>query len=165
VGADAAGVAATVVATDERATAVGAAGHRVDLERWRALAAGVLADEGVGGPAELNLVFVDETAMAELNGEFMSATGPTDVLSFPLDAEAEPGPGATLRLLGDVVICPAVAARNAGANAGYDAEIALLVVHGVLHVLGMDHAEDDEAAAMVARERHHLAAVGLERRP
>ena len=60
-------------------------------------------------------------------------------------------------LLGDVLIFPAVDARNAPAHAcTFDDEIALLVVHGILHVLGMDHAEPDEAAAMQAREREHL---------
>ena len=60
-------------------------------------------------------------------------------------------------LLGDVVVCPAVAARQAPEHAGsYDDELALLVVHGVLHVLGMDHAEAGEAAAMQARERELL---------
>lgn len=161
--------AVVVEATDERPEDRPADGDgAVDLERWRSLAAGVLAGEGVIGPAELHLAFVDEAAMAALNAEHLGGDGPTDVLSFPLDADPDPataGPGP--RLLGDVVICPAVAARQAGAADGpaYDAELALLVVHGVLHVLGMDHAEPDELAAMVARERAHLAAVGLERRP
>ena len=67
-------------------------------------------------------------------------------------------------LLGDVVVCPAVAARNAPTHAGtYDDEIALLVVHGILHVLGMDHAEADEAAAMQARERDLLGRFHQER--
>lgn len=158
-------MAATVVVTDDRASGKDQDGLPLDLERWRALAAGVLDAEGVRGPAELNLAFVDEARMAALNAEFMGEVGPTDVLSFPLDAEPAPGPGATLRLLGDVVICPSVAARNAGGPPGYETELALLVVHGVLHVMGMDHAEADEAAAMVARERQHLAAIGLERRP
>ncbi len=157
--------AVVVEATDERPDDRAEA---VDLDRWRALAAGVLAGEGVAGPAELHLAFLDEATMATLNAEHLGGDGPTDVLSFPLDAEPDPatdGPGP--RLLGDVVICPAVAARQAGAADGpaYEAELALLVVHGVLHVLGMDHAEPDEQAAMVARERVHLAAVGLERRP
>ena len=65
----------------------------------------------------------------------------------------------TLLLLGDVVVCPAVAVANAPAHAGsYDDEVALLVVHGVLHLLGMDHATDDERDAMQARERELLAA-------
>ena len=63
-------------------------------------------------------------------------------------------------LLGDVVICPTVARRNAPEHAGtYEDELALLVVHGVLHVLGMDHAEPDETAAMQARERELLATL------
>ena len=100
-------------------------------------------------------------------------TGPTDVLAFPLedpiDAGRWPDSGSTgpdreppeiaelPLLLGDVVVCPAVAARQAPEHAGsYDDEIALLVVHGVLHVLGMDHADPEEAAAMQARERELL---------
>ena len=156
--------AVAVEVTDER---VDGATPAVDAERWRALAAGVLGGEGVTGPAELHLAFVDEAPMAALNAAHLGGDGPTDVLSFPLDADPDPataGPGP--RLLGDVVICPAVALRQAGeATPGpaYEAEMALLVVHGVLHVLGMDHAEPDQEAAMVARERVHLAAVGLER--
>ena len=102
----------------------------------------------------------------------MGKDGPTDVLAFPIDDPIEsgrwpdrrpPAPIVDLRssgapmLLGDVVMCPAVAARQAPDHAGtYDDELALLVVHGVLHVLGMDHAEADEAAAMQARERELL---------
>jgi probable rRNA maturation factor len=153
-----------VVVTDEREDPAALDSTPVALDRWRDLAAAVLAGEGVEGPAELNLAFVDERRMTELNETYMDEPGPTDVLSFPLDPDPDPGPEHALRLLGDVVICPAVALRNAAGPAGYEGELALLVVHGVLHLLGMDHAEPDEAAAMVARERHHLAAVGLERR-
>lgn len=158
--------AVEVVVTDERPEGDRPDEEPVDLARWQQLAQDVLAGEGVVGPAELAVAFVDEQAMADLNVTHMAGTGPTDVLSFPLDAEPDPTAGAGApRLLGDVVICPAVARRNAVAPGGYEGEIALLVVHGVLHILGMDHAEADEAAAMVARERHHLAAVGMERRP
>ena len=123
----------------------------VDVERWSGLATAVLADEGVEG--ELNLLFVDESAMAVLNREHMGHEGPTDVLSFPIDGP-DAGPDG---LLGDVVVCPAVARRNAPEHAGtYEDELALLVVHGVLHVLGHDHAEDDEAAVMRDREAAHL---------
>ena len=104
--------------------------------------------------------------MAELNGQHMGQPGPTDVLAFPLDADLEtPGAGSGPDipvLLGDVVICPTVARRNApdheggGHDGTIDDELALLVVHGVLHVLGWDHATDEERAAMQARERHHL---------
>lgn len=147
----------------------------VEGERWRALAAEVLHAEGIRGDAELSLLFVDETAIAELNDRFMGHEGPTDVLSFPLEEDVigmgrwpdsgttgpvgnRSDPGDPPLLLGDVVICPAVAARNAPTHAGtYDDELALLVVHGVLHVLGMDHAEPEEEAAMQAKERDLLA--------
>ncbi|MBO0692268.1 MAG: rRNA maturation RNase YbeY [Acidimicrobiaceae bacterium] len=146
----------------------------VDSMRWVQLAQAVLADEGVRGEAELSLLFVDEVAIADLNRRFLAKDGPTDVLAFPIDEEpvesgrnpdsggSGPGFASDLdeapTLLGDVVICPAVAARNAPEHAGtYDDELALLVVHGVLHLLGMDHLEDDEAEAMEARERELLA--------
>ena len=134
-----------VVASDEQDT------EPVDVDRWSGLATAVLVDEGVEG--ELNLLFVDEDAMAALNQEHMGHDGPTDVLSFPIDG---PDAGAD-GLLGDVVVCPAVARRNAPDHAGtYEDELALLVVHGVLHVLGHDHAEAAEAAVMRARESAHL---------
>jgi len=137
--------APVVVARDDQAD------EPVDVDRWRRLATDVLAAEDEAG--ELNLLFVDEAAMAELNQGHMDHEGPTDVLSFPID-----GPGAGPDgLLGDVVVCPAVARRNASDHAGtYEDELALLVVHGVLHVLGHDHAEDDEAAVMREREVAHL---------
>ncbi len=160
-------VAVEVVAADERRQDVRSTEGSVDLDRWRRLAGSVLEGEGVSGPAVLSVSFVDEGVMAELNATHMGEAGPTDVLSFPLDAEPDTAAGAGAgapRLLGDVVICPVVARRNAAPPGGYEAELGLLVVHGVLHVLGMDHGEPDEAEAMVARERHHLAAAGLERR-
>ncbi len=142
----------------------------VDLARWQRLAVGVLQAEGVRGLAEMAVLFVTEDEMRELNLNFMQADAPTDVLAFPIDAdEAElvlhgqppsrgpdrspPDPGDMPLLLGDVVICPAVAARQAPDHAGtLDDELALLVVHGVLHVLGHDHAETTEREAMRARE-------------
>lgn len=151
---------------------------RVDLARWQQLAFDVLIDEGVRGLAELAVLFVSEREMAELNDSYMGKPGATDVLAFPIDAaEAEivqhgqppsrgpdrapPDPADMPLLLGDVVICPAVAARQAPDHAGtVDDELALLVVHGVLHVLGHDHAEAPERVAMQARElqlleQHH----------
>lgn len=153
----------------------------VDTARWQRLAEDVLRNEGINGDAELSLLFVDETTIAELNQRFMDVSGPTDVLAFPLEDElVEPGrfpdsgtsgpidprartdaPEPPL-LLGDVVICPSVAARNAPEHksdrhdGSVEDEIALLVVHGILHVLGHDHAEPAEAAAMQARERDLL---------
>lgn len=146
----------------------------VDLERWRALALGALQSCGVRGGAELSLAFVDRETMAELNARFMGKTGPTDVLAFPLDeqvTESAPGPGQISRgparteparsdaplLLGDVLVCPAVAREQAPSHAGnLDDELALLVVHGVLHVLGHDHDDDAAAARMQDRERRIL---------
>jgi probable rRNA maturation factor len=130
----------------------------VDVDRWARLARAVLQTEHRRG--ELTLTFVDRDEMAELNAEHLAKTGPTDVLSFPLDDDEAAG-GSSQRgipvLLGDVVVCPAVAAEQAATHAGtLDDELALLVVHGVLHVLGHDH------ATMRAREldllrQHHWA--------
>jgi probable rRNA maturation factor len=147
----------------------------VDTLRWVQLAEAVLAAQGVRGDAELSMLFVDEEAMAQLNKRFLDKDGPTDVLAFPIDDDVYEGgrlpdslgpagpaddfePSDLPTLLGDVVICPAVAMRNAPDHAGtYDDEMALLVVHGILHLLGMDHAEDEEAKAMEQRERELLA--------
>ena len=122
----------------------------VDVDRWCRLATDVLHAEGRRG--ELTLSFVDAGEIATLNAEHMGTQGPTDVLSFPLDDD-EPGQRDVPVLLGDVVVCPAVARDQAPEHAGsLDDELALLVVHGVLHVLGHDHAEPDETAVMRARE-------------
>jgi len=145
----------------------------MDLERWVALAKGALIDEGVRGLAEVSLIFADEPTIADLNQQFLGKEGPTDVLSFPIDAEPDlsgrvPDAGGTgpgdpplpeiPQLIGDVVICPAVAARNALEHeCSFDDEVALLVVHGVLHLLGWDHLIDEEAERMEARERELLA--------
>src|SRR3954471_9446364 len=123
----------------------------VDTARWARLAEDVLRAEGIRGDAELSMLFIDAGAMAELNQRFLGKAGPTDVLSFPLDDDVviggrspdngETGPRSSSAepdvdedlptLLGDVVICPEVAQRNAPEHAGtYDDEVALLVVHG-----------------------------------
>jgi probable rRNA maturation factor len=146
----------------------------VDGLRWIHLAKAVLGAQGVKGDTEGSMLFVDEEAMAELNKRFLGKEGPTDVLAFPIDDDdvveggRSPdslGPGPTPdpetsdppNLLGDVVVCPAVAARNAPGHAGsYDDEMALLVVHGILHLLGMDHVDNQEAEAMERRERELL---------
>jgi probable rRNA maturation factor len=146
----------------------------VEVDALTRLAEGVLREEGVRGACELSLYFVDETSIAELNERFMGSTGPTDVLAFPIDddlPESGRSPDAGTSgpdrppveasevplLLGDVIVCPAVAERNA---AEHDRpvrdELALLVVHGILHVLGMDHADDEETMVMQARERELL---------
>jgi probable rRNA maturation factor len=149
----------------------------VDVPRWVRLARLVLGEERVneryGSDVEMSLLFVDEATIAELNVRFLGGDGPTDVLSFPLDEELPPagrqpdqggrGPGAPSdagdppTLLGDVIVCPTVAGRQAvehGVPA--DDEIALLVVHGVLHLLDYDHAEADETVVMRRREQELL---------
>lgn len=139
--------APTVVVADERSDD-DSPDVVVDAERWRRLAIDVLADSGAVG--ELTLSFVDSDDIAELNAEHMDKHGPTDVLSFPMDDEPLAG---VPMLLGDVVISPAVAAGQFAEHAGsLDDELALLVVHGILHVLGHDHAAPGEAALMRARE-------------
>lgn len=165
----------TVFLADERGGQGGA--PPIDAARWIALAERVLAEEGVRGEAALWVLVVDETTMAQLNQQFMGVSGPTDVLAFPIDfADAtrlEPGrapdgggegpsrpersPDDVPLMLGDVVICPAVAARNAPEHAGsVDDELALLLVHGILHLLGYDHAAEEERETMQARERELL---------
>lgn len=132
----------------------------VDADGLAALAVAVLRAEGIDGPAELTLTFVDEAAIAALNAEHMDETGPTDVLSFPLWDPDEELPDGMAALLGDLVVCPAVARRYAAGNGrSVEHELALLVVHGVLHILGHDHAEPEEAAAMAERELRHLQAL------
>lgn len=148
----------------------------VDVDRWSRLAHIVLADERVverfGSEVEMALLFVDEPTIAGLNARYLDGDGPTDVLAFPIDDEPVPagrrpdeggrGPGADSfgdppAVLGDVVVCPAVARRQAAAR-GADAadEIALLVVHGVLHLLDYDHQEPEERAVMQRREQELL---------
>jgi probable rRNA maturation factor len=146
--------------------------HPMDVSRWAELARRVLAARGVKGETEVSLLFVDEDAMAALNEQFLGKSGPTDVLSFPIEDEPAAigrspdfggsGPGTAaeqgaLTLLGDVVVCPTVAVRNAAEHeVSVDDEIALLVVHGLLHLLGMDHEEDAEAERMEALEQQLL---------
>ncbi len=112
--------------------------------------------------AELCIKAVDEETIAELNAQWMEKEGPTDVLAFPMDelrpglVNEEPEEG----VLGDLVLCPAVAERQ-GETAGHgtDAEIELLTVHGILHLLGYDHAEPEEHKEMFGLQDELLAAV------
>jgi probable rRNA maturation factor len=132
-------------------------GVPVDEQDLVALARHVLDGMRVHPLAELSLLLVDEPAMSELHEKWMGEPGPTDVLAFPMDElrpghlsggsddEGDPDPG----LLGDVVLCPAVAERQA-AKAGHStgAELELLCTHGILHLLGYDHAEPKEHKEM-----------------
>ena len=112
------------------------------------LARATLAGEGVLD-AELSVSFVEEAEIEDLHVRYMDEPGPTDVLSFPLDDVDEGG----TRLLGDVVIAPAVAARNNPEDP--EAELRLLLVHGILHLLGYDHEVDAEKAEMWARQERY----------
>jgi probable rRNA maturation factor len=145
----------------------------VDVPRWARLAQLVLREERADPDAELGLIFVDEQAITDLHERFLDGDGPTDVLAFPLDEGGSPpgrdpddggrGPGSPANaneppvVLGDVVVCPSVAARQAHERArAVDDELALLVVHGVLHLLEYDHADAAEADRMRRREAELL---------
>ena len=149
----------------------------IDVKRFGELARRVLEAVSLKGDVEVSLLFVDEGSMAELNERFLGEEGPTDVLAFPIEDEPEPagrspdeggtGPGGPTELdeipllLGDVVVCPAVAARNASDHGvGTDNEMELLVVHGILHLLGMDHEDDEEALLRERRQSDLLARFG-----
>jgi probable rRNA maturation factor len=136
-------------------------GTQVDEERLGALARHVLSQMRIHPQAELSLLLVDEVTMAQLHEQWMDQPGPTDVLAFPMDElrpadeDSEPEPG----LLGDVVLCPTVAERQAQ-QAGHDVldEIDLLCAHGVLHLLGYDHDDPEEHRQMFALQTRLLAA-------
>lgn len=117
------------------------------LER---LAADTLIGEGLAS-SELSLSFVNEDEIADLHERYLHEPGPTDVLSFALDEDDVDEQG--VRVLGDVVIAPSVAARNNPQDR--DAELRLLVVHGILHLLGHDHHGDDERAAMWSKQERY----------
>ena len=146
----------------------------IDAPRWQRLATEVLQAEGVRGQAEMALLFVAASAIQEMNRIHMGSDSPTDVLAFPIDLVDDSratGPAARTAtpvrarvdvselplLVGDVVVCPQVAAGQAAQHAGnLDDELALLVTHGVLHVLGYDHDTVEHADRMRLRERELL---------
>ena len=123
--------------------------------------------------AELSVLLVDESTMTDLHVKWMDEPGPTDVLSFPMDELRPPSmggahgsrgaggdePGPEPGLLGDVVLCPPVAAAQAR-QAGHSAqhELEMLCVHGILHLLGYDHADPEEEAEMFGLQAELLKA-------
>ncbi|MGZ8627759.1 MAG: rRNA maturation RNase YbeY [Actinomycetota bacterium] len=132
------------ILVDDRQDAV------VDEDDLVGLARAVLLGEGVGR-SELSISFVTEDEIADLHVRYMSEQGPTDVLSFPLGEDDLDEDG--VRILGDVVLAPAVAARNNPTAPA--AELRLLVVHGILHLLGHDHDETAAKAEMWSRQERY----------
>ncbi|MFP4310716.1 MAG: rRNA maturation RNase YbeY [Nitriliruptoraceae bacterium] len=129
----------------------------VDTEDLLDLARYVLHAQRVPADMEVALLLVDADTIAGLNQTHLGKEGPTDVLAFPIDEPGETPPDVPA-VLGDVVLCPAVAAAQApGLKRSAHEELRLLTVHGLLHLLGMDHAEPEEERAMFARTEELLA--------
>ena len=135
-------------------------GTELDIKRLSQLSRFVMDRMRVHPLAELCIKVVDEPTIAQLNEQWMEKEGPTDVLAFPMDelrpgkVNEEPEEG----VLGDLVLCPSVAERQ-GAEAGHGtvAELELLTVHGILHLLGYDHAEPEEHQEMFGLQARLLA--------
>ena len=151
----------TVVVFDEQEDELPSADELV------ALAGIVLEGEGLPTGTEVAITLVDEPRIAELNEEHLGKSGPTDVLSFPLEdlvpgiVPESPGPNGPPPAIGDVFICPSYVREKAlAAGVAFDDEIALMVVHGLLHLLGYDHVIDADAELMEAQERRYLARAG-----
>ncbi len=136
-------------------------GHDLDVRHLAELSRFVMDRMRVHPLAELCIKAVDEPTIAELNEQWMDKEGPTDVLAFPMDelrpglVDEEPEEG----VLGDLVLCPAIAVKQ-GETAGHGtlAEIELLTTHGILHLLGYDHAEPEEHQEMFGLQDELLAA-------
>lgn len=135
----------------------------IDTQRWQCLASSSLRSSGVN-QGELNLIFVDEAAMTKLNNEHLGNDYATDVLSFPIDGIADDKLAESVvgdvPLIGDVVVCPSRAAAQAfdhkgqrGHNGSLEDELALLIVHGILHVLGHDHYDKSTTECMQSWEQ------------
>lgn len=116
-------------------------GHPVDEQRLRRLARHVLAEQEVPPAMELSVACIDAPAMAALKHRHLGEDAPTDVLAFPMDMPGETEPGVPA-VLGDVVLCPEVAAAQAAERQAPSAdELDVLLVHGILHLLGYDHVD------------------------
>ncbi|HEX6147278.1 MAG TPA: rRNA maturation RNase YbeY [Acidimicrobiia bacterium] len=145
-------------------------GVPVDLDRLRRLAELVLAEEGYPTETELTVLLVSEDEMAAYNERFLERSGPTDVLAFPVE-ELLPGivpdqdaNGPPL-IIGDVIVAPGYVGRQAEENdVEFEDEMALMVAHGILHLLGYDHIDDADAEVMERREVELLGLVGVTRR-
>jgi probable rRNA maturation factor len=120
----------------------------VDVEALVELARATLEAEGEAR-SELSVSFVTAEEMADLHRTYLAEEGPTDVLSFPLDDIGDDG----VRVLGDVVIAPSVAVANRPEDPA--SELRLLLVHGILHLLGHDHEDEDDRATMWAKQERY----------
>jgi len=145
-------------------------GEELDLAGMRDLAELVLSSEGYPKETEVTLLFVDEDEMSSYNERFLNRTGPTDVLAFPVEdllpgVAPDPDPTGPPLMIGDVIIAPAYVKRqSAELEVSFDDEMALMVTHGILHLMGYDHQVDDAASLMEGRETEILALVGKKRR-
>jgi probable rRNA maturation factor len=135
-------------------------GVDVQLEWVSALIECAFGRLRVSPEADVAVIFVDETAMEQLHIQWMMEPGPTDVLSFPMDElrPGRPGEPPVTGILGDIVVCPSVAEKQA-VDAGHSLldEMKLLTVHGLLHLLGFDHAEEDDEKEMFGVQNEILA--------
>ena len=142
-------------------------GVEVDEQRLIRLGRFCLQQLRIHPQAELSILLVDEATMADYHQRFMNLPGPTDVLSFPMDELRPPADDdeePPLGLLGDIVLCPAVTARQASENDRTpEAEADYLLVHGLLHLLGYDHAEPAEERRMFGLNDDLIAAWDAER--
>ncbi len=141
-------------------------GEAVDTQRLTQLAAFALDALRIHPEAELSILLVDEDTMSAYHERFMGEPGPTDVLSFPMDELRAPEPDEEppLGLLGDIVLCPTVtAAQAASMGRTPEEEADYLLVHGLLHLLGHDHAEPDEKKVMFDLNDKIIAAWSAQR--
>jgi probable rRNA maturation factor len=131
----------------------------IDEARLAALARHTLTSEEADDDIEMSVLFVDAESIRTLNAKFLGADYETDVLAFPMMEDDE-----DWVMLGDVYVCPEIARDNA-ARLGHslDRELEMLVVHGILHLLGYDHQNDDDMSRMDARSRHILGSFHFSR--
>jgi probable rRNA maturation factor len=134
-------------------------GHSVPSELLENAARAVLERQAAPGDVDLAIVLTDDAQIHALNKEYLDVDAPTDVLSFPSD-QTDPETG--VRYLGDILISVPCAGRQAqAAGHALEAEVQLLVVHGMLHLLGHDHAEPDEKARMWQAQSEVMTLLGL----
>ncbi len=142
----------------------------IDEPAIREYVTSILTTEGISHDASLSITFVSNEDIADLNERFMGKTGPTDVLSFPIedaspDTPPMPAPGGPPLELGDIFICLEVVEVHADEyGVPFTDELFLMVTHGVLHILGWDHHNDADALAMESREARYLETIGRTRR-